>query len=125
VPVTSRKFYVLQLLQDGDDYYLFQHWGRTGTTGQVKTDEFDDEEEAIGAFEDKFKSKTGSAWADPASTTFKQKKGKYNYLAKDYDLSRDEDGNGCIYEIVHALHISIIEHRHVDFFFHCYTFMHF
>jgi predicted DNA-binding WGR domain protein len=83
------KFYILQLLQDGDSFYLFQHWGRTGTTGQIKTDELDDEDEAIEAFAVKFKSKTGCKWED--GPDFKQKKGKYNVLDKDYDLSRDED----------------------------------
>jgi len=86
------KFYVLQLLEDVSDgtFVLFQHWGRTGTTGQVSEDDFgEDQEEAISAFEAKFKSKTGSKWEDREN--FKQKANKYNFLVQDYDLQRDED----------------------------------
>jgi poly [ADP-ribose] polymerase len=91
VATNTDKFYILQLLQDGDAYYLFQHWGRTGTTGQVKTDDFDDEDQAIASFEAKFKSKTGAKWESVYLGRYQQKKGKYNYLAKDYALSRDEE----------------------------------
>jgi poly [ADP-ribose] polymerase len=84
------KFYVMQLLKEDDsNFCLFQHWGRTGTTGQIKTDEFDDEEAAIADFEKKFKMKTGCKWED--RDQFQQKTNKYNYLAKDYNLTRDED----------------------------------
>lgn len=53
------KFYILQLIQSDDNesqpFVVYSRWGRTGSTGQGLTQEFDDHDEAIECFEKKFK----------------------------------------------------------------------
>ena len=73
------KFYVMQVLVNGseDMWVVHKHFGRTGTKGQVKNDEFDTEERAIEAFEKIFKDKTGWKWEDREK--FTKKKNKYNH----------------------------------------------
>jgi poly [ADP-ribose] polymerase 2/3/4 len=65
------KFFVLQLIlkekdfdQADDVYAVFARWGRTGTSGQVLQQEFEDLESATKCFTDKFREKTDLEWED-------------------------------------------------------------
>jgi len=53
------KFYIMQLITDGADFYVFTRWGRTGTNGQCQLSDPDTELVAIELFGAKFLEKTG------------------------------------------------------------------
>jgi len=75
------KFYDMQVLQnESGEYVVFQHWGRTGTAGQCKSDCFIDEEDAKKVFGAKFKEKSGHTWGD--GTCSPAKAGKYTVLQR-------------------------------------------
>lgn len=82
------KFYVLQLLvtPSSNAYYLFLHWGRTGTVGQVRAERFRSLSKAQSAFQNKFAAKAGFAWS--ARNTHKPLPNKYNYVQKNYARAR-------------------------------------
>lgn len=82
----NNKFYVLQLLEKGSNYYVWTRWGRVGERGQFKNMGPMDINRAIKDFEKKFKDKTGNLW--DARANFKPKSGKYTLIEMDYD---DED----------------------------------
>lgn len=71
----NNKFYVLQLLEKGGNYYVWTRWGRVGERGQFKNMGPMDINRAIKDFEKKFKDKTGNLW--DARANFKPKSGKY------------------------------------------------
>ncbi|KAH6655132.1 poly polymerase catalytic domain-containing protein [Truncatella angustata] len=80
----NNKFYMLQLLVDdkNDTYYTHARWGRVGETGQVKTVDFSDLDEAETEYEKRFKSKTGLAWEDRMN---EPKASKYTFVERAYD----------------------------------------
>mmetsp|Transcript_58986 Transcript_58986/g.120818 ORF Transcript_58986/g.120818 Transcript_58986/m.120818 type:complete len:299 (+) Transcript_58986:82-978(+) len=86
--VNSDKFYNMRVLQaqDGSAYWCTQQWGRTGTSGQSNIDgPFPTVDHAKAVFDDTFNRKTGCKWG----ASFSQKKGKYNFVKKDYGLVRN------------------------------------
>ncbi len=57
------KYYTIQVIQTPTEFWTFTHWGRTGTVGQTQNlGPFATQQEAIDAFEDKYKEKTGQDW---------------------------------------------------------------
>lgn len=78
------KYYGIQVIKDATtgNFYCFQHWGRTGTSGQSHIDGPSSEQDACDVFKAKFHDKTGSDWVNRAS--FKQQAGKYDLLKTDY-----------------------------------------
>ena len=81
---TSNKFYNLQVVESHDKsvYWVVQHWGRTGTTGQHQVKEFACKKDAILALDTKFKSKTGVGFSERAQASGSGLSGKYHTVAE-------------------------------------------
>jgi predicted DNA-binding WGR domain protein len=63
----SNSYYLLQLLQAGRKYYVWQAWGRIGTTiGSTKLTEDSSLGDAVATFTDKFAEKSGNTWSTTA-----------------------------------------------------------
>ncbi|XP_035518126.1 protein mono-ADP-ribosyltransferase PARP3 [Morone saxatilis] len=77
----NNKFYVIQVIASGNDYYTWNRWGRVGETGQCKLNEFDKPEKAVKDFEKKFKDKTKNNWCDRSN--FVSHPGKYTLIEVD------------------------------------------
>jgi predicted DNA-binding WGR domain protein len=85
----SDKYFILQVLSAKASprskkvsYYHWTRWGKTGTGGQgMMEGPFSAVDEAIDAFEAKFKQKTGNKW--DARDQFAVKKGKYDLVPPD------------------------------------------
>ena len=81
------RFYVLQLIVCDEEedvsepFVVYSRWGRTGSTGQGLTQEFDDHDKAIKCFEKKFKDKTGLKWENRSSTPVEN---KYRVIQQNY-----------------------------------------
>jgi hypothetical protein len=57
------RFYILQLLQKKNNYYIFSRWGKEDKPGTYKTSTaIDDLNKAIGIFEKRFRVHTGVDW---------------------------------------------------------------
>jgi len=80
------KFYRLQVVASDDNtqFYVAASWGRTGTEGQLSRDEFKTAEEAIEAFEKKFKEKTGVPFGERNEYT--PVGDHYHFRQKDYNF---------------------------------------
>eukprot|EP00466_Bigelowiella_natans_P015935 jgi/Bigna1/127550/aug1.4_g2258 len=77
----NSKFYVLQLIRESESkiYYIWARWGRIGGGGVSKLTAYDRVEEALTAFIDTFKKKTGNEWQS-RFTGFVPKEGKYSLM---------------------------------------------
>ncbi|XP_036733919.2 protein mono-ADP-ribosyltransferase PARP3 isoform X2 [Manis pentadactyla] len=60
----NNKFYIIQLLQDGERFVCWNRWGRVGEVGQSKLSSFVLLEDAKKDFEKKFRDKTKNSWAE-------------------------------------------------------------
>ncbi|KAK2507238.1 hypothetical protein MC885_002311 [Smutsia gigantea] len=60
----NNKFYIIQLLQDGERFVCWNRWGRVGEVGQSKLSSFMLLEDAKKDFEKKFRDKTKNSWAE-------------------------------------------------------------
>ncbi len=75
----NNKFYVIQVLEKGKDFYCWTRWGRVGEHGQnALRGPFKASSAAISEFEKKFQSKTSNKWANRAN--FQPKSGKYELI---------------------------------------------
>lgn len=81
----SNKFYRIQLLRRKDgNFMVWTRWGRVGETQEKQSaliGPFSDVTSGMGAFDKKFKAKTGHAWSDRNKET---KKGKYELVLVDH-----------------------------------------
>lgn len=75
IGANNNKFYVIQLLESGGKYYTWTRWGRVGEPGQSALLGNGTLDDAKKQFENKFKDKSGNAWA--ARKSFVAKAGKY------------------------------------------------
>jgi len=76
------KFYILQVLKSPKGFTFCTRWGRTGTTGQLKSiGPNKDHQVAVKQFEAKFKEKTGVAWGAKEALL-----GKTNPNSKKYSI---------------------------------------
>ncbi len=100
----NSKFYVIQLLSDGREYYEFTRWGRVGQSGMYKMVTFDNAAAAeqsfkrrfvtcnisnghlANLFDTRFSDKTGNEWDQRKH--FSAKPGKYTMLDMEY---QDDD----------------------------------
>lgn len=64
------KFYRMQVVESNDKskYWFVQHWGRTGTGGQVQVKGPSSKDVAVKLMKAKFRQKTGKAFEDRGST---------------------------------------------------------
>ncbi|XP_057560480.1 protein mono-ADP-ribosyltransferase PARP3 isoform X2 [Hippopotamus amphibius kiboko] len=60
----NNKFYIIQLLEEGDCFICWNRWGRVGEVGQSKLSRFVSLEDAKKDFEKKFRDKTKNSWAE-------------------------------------------------------------
>ncbi|XP_042834988.1 protein mono-ADP-ribosyltransferase PARP3 isoform X1 [Panthera tigris] len=60
----NNKFYIIQLLEEGDRFACWNRWGRVGEVGQSKLSYFMLLEDAKKDFEKKFRDKTKNSWVD-------------------------------------------------------------
>ncbi|XP_007950274.1 protein mono-ADP-ribosyltransferase PARP3 [Orycteropus afer afer] len=60
----NNKFYIIQLLEDGNSFSCWNRWGRVGEVGQSKLSHFPSLEAAKKDFEKKFRDKTKNSWAE-------------------------------------------------------------
>lgn len=74
----NNKFYIIQLLQDGNRFACWNRWGRVGETGQSKLNYFKLLEDAKKDFEKKFQDKTKNSWAE--RDRFVAHPGKYTLI---------------------------------------------
>jgi len=84
----NNKYYFIQLLGKGGNFFLWTRWGRVGDakSHQSKLEGPFDETKGKKAFESKFASKTKNKWSDRAS--FKPKPGKYTLIDWDESSSK-------------------------------------
>ena len=76
------KFYVIQLIQrPKGQYSVYTRWGRTGTVGQSKQDDFGGLAAATKIFKKKFKDKSGLAWEKRTEPIVG---GKYRFVQQDF-----------------------------------------
>lgn len=70
----ANKFYIMQIVTNGTDFWLYYRYGRIGDKGVVSKTLYRPVFQAIQKFCSTFYSKTGNKWG---STPFQNKKGKY------------------------------------------------
>ncbi|MBN3311950.1 PARP3 polymerase, partial [Atractosteus spatula] len=59
----NNKFYVIQVIKKGNQYYCWNRWGRVGEVGQSKLScAYSSPDKALSEFEKKFKDKTKNDW---------------------------------------------------------------
>ncbi|XP_037385906.1 protein mono-ADP-ribosyltransferase PARP3 [Talpa occidentalis] len=74
----NNKFYVIQLLKEGDGFACWNRWGRVGEVGRSKLSHFALLEDAKKDFEKKFRDKTKNSWAE--RNHFVAHPGKYTLI---------------------------------------------
>ncbi|KAJ0400715.1 hypothetical protein P43SY_000620 [Pythium insidiosum] len=93
----NNKFYMMQLIQDGDHYKVFRKWGRVGAKTPQRALEGHGKSlaKALASFQNKFLAKSGNEWPLPASG-FEQVPGKYVLVALDdeEEIVDEEDDLG-------------------------------
>src|SRR5262249_19247705 len=78
IGANNNKFYVIQLLESGGNYYTWTRWGRVGEVGQNALLGNGTLDDACKCFGTKFRDKTGNAWPDRAK--FIARPGKYTLI---------------------------------------------
>jgi poly [ADP-ribose] polymerase len=87
----SNSYYLLQLLQAGRKYYVWQAWGRIGTTiGSTKLTEDSSLGDAVATFTDKFAEKSGNNWS--ARQQFEKKAGLMHLVDDSAEAAGGGDG---------------------------------
>lgn len=81
----NNKYYVIQVLQSGANYYSWNRWGRVGEPGANALKGPTNLAAAVKEFEKKFSDKTKNKWANRAS--FTPAPGKYTLL----EMADEED----------------------------------
>lgn len=74
----NNKFYIIQLITSGGKFYVWNHWGRVGESGQSSLKGPYALSSAEAEFKKKFKSKTSNRWENRKS--FVPKSGKYELI---------------------------------------------
>jgi predicted DNA-binding WGR domain protein len=88
----NNKFYIIQVLESGGQYFAWNRWGRVGEEGQHKMEACGTAAAAIKSFEKKFKDKTKNTWTSGASRDqFVKHDGKYQLV----DVEDDDGGDGA------------------------------
>ncbi|MCJ8729545.1 hypothetical protein PDJAM_G00107710 [Pangasius djambal] len=88
----NNKFYVIQVLLSGGQYYCWTRWGRVGEAGQNNLAGPSNVDAAIKNFEKKFKEKTKNNWSD--RDNFVSHAGKYTLIEVEGDQHAEVDAVG-------------------------------
>ena len=78
VSSNSSKFYLIQLVANGHERYVFTRWGRLGESGAVALRRPFSAAEGEQEFKSIFESKTANSWDDRAN--FIEQPGKYHLV---------------------------------------------
>ncbi|KAF3829089.1 hypothetical protein GH733_003353 [Mirounga leonina] len=84
----NNKFYIIQLLEEGDCFTCWNHWGRVGEVGQSKFSYFKLLEDAKKDFEKKFRDKIKNSWVE--RDHFVAHPGKYTLIEVQGDNKAQE-----------------------------------
>ncbi|XP_004411564.1 PREDICTED: poly [ADP-ribose] polymerase 3 [Odobenus rosmarus divergens] len=84
----NNKFYIIQLLEEGDRFACWNRWGRVGEVGQSKLSYFKLLEDAKKDFEKKFREKTKNSWVE--RDHFVAHPGKYTLIEVQGDSEAQE-----------------------------------
>ncbi|XP_025741100.1 protein mono-ADP-ribosyltransferase PARP3 isoform X1 [Callorhinus ursinus] len=84
----NNKFYIIQLLEEGDRFACWNRWGRVGEVGQSKLSYFKLLEDAKKDFEKKFRDKTKNSWVE--RDHFVAHPGKYTLIEVQGDNEAQE-----------------------------------
>ncbi|KAJ3426278.1 DNA ligase [Anaeramoeba flamelloides] len=78
----NNKFYEIQIIEIGNEFILFTHWGRVGSNGLRRERSYEKADVCIEEFKKKFFQKTANRWNDRANFQCVQR--KYNMLEINY-----------------------------------------
>lgn len=78
----KNKFYIMQLIKNGNDYIQYIRYGRIGEPGKKRYNNFTSQTSAITAFKKQFKAKTKNEWN---TNDFVKKSGKYFMTETSYE----------------------------------------
>jgi len=82
-PNTNARAWQVVESVSGSEYWLVQHWGRIGTSGQSQVKDFAGKAQVLKEFQKKFKEKAGVEWANRgAATSNVGSSGKYRTLTE-------------------------------------------
>ncbi|KAL4150967.1 hypothetical protein PRNP1_010353 [Phytophthora ramorum] len=108
----NNKFYMVQLVQDGDNYMVFRKWGRVGAKNpQRALERYNSSlEKAQASFTKKFLDKSGNEW--PLVEPFERVEGKYVLVELDNEVpeeEKEEETSECEEEeeVISALHETV------------------
>ena len=62
IKTNANKFYIMQIIEKQNKYYVFIRYGRVGEKGVSRDESFSNVDGAISKFKKQFKSKTGNVW---------------------------------------------------------------
>ncbi|KUF98381.1 hypothetical protein AM588_10007803 [Phytophthora nicotianae] len=87
----NNKFYMVQLIQDGNNYMVFRKWGRVGAKNpQRALERYNTSlEKAQASFSKKFLDKSGNEW--PLTGPFERVEGKYVLVELDDEVPEEEE----------------------------------
>ncbi|KAG3116090.1 hypothetical protein PI124_g5556 [Phytophthora idaei] len=87
----SNKFYMVQLIQNGNNYVVFRKWGRVGAKNPQRALEHYNTslEKAQASFTKKFLDKSGNEW--PLTGPFEKVEGKYVLVELDDEVPEEEE----------------------------------
>lgn len=87
----NNKFYMVQLIQDGDNFMVFRKWGRVGAKNpQRALERYNTSlEKAKASFTKKFLDKSGNEW--PLTGPFEKVEGKYVLVDLDDEVPEEEE----------------------------------
>nr|XP_020729878.1 poly [ADP-ribose] polymerase 3 [Odocoileus virginianus texanus]XP_020729879.1 poly [ADP-ribose] polymerase 3 [Odocoileus virginianus texanus]XP_020729880.1 poly [ADP-ribose] polymerase 3 [Odocoileus virginianus texanus]XP_020729881.1 poly [ADP-ribose] polymerase 3 [Odocoileus virginianus texanus]XP_020729882.1 poly [ADP-ribose] polymerase 3 [Odocoileus virginianus texanus] len=89
----NNKFYIIQLLEEGDCFFCWNRWGRVGEAGQSKLSRFVSLEDAKKDFEKKFRDKTKNSWAE--RDHFVAHPGKYTLI----EVQREDEAQEVMVKV--------------------------
>ncbi|XP_047548807.1 protein mono-ADP-ribosyltransferase PARP3 [Lutra lutra] len=89
----NNKFYIIQLLEEGDRFACWNRWGRVGEVGQSKLSYFKLLEDAKKDFEKKFRDKTKNSWAE--RDHFVAHPGKYTLI----EVQGDDEAQEAVVKV--------------------------
>lgn len=83
IKTNKNKFYIMQLLKDGNNIVHYTRYGRIGEVGKIIKKSVNNQEAGIMLFEKQFKTKTGNNWV--SKNNFTKKPGKYFLTETSYE----------------------------------------
>ncbi|XP_055269909.1 protein mono-ADP-ribosyltransferase PARP3 isoform X1 [Moschus berezovskii] len=89
----NNKFYIIQLLEEGNCFFCWNRWGRVGEVGQSKLSRFVSLEDAKKDFEKKFRDKTKNSWAE--RDHFVAHPGKYTLI----EVQREDEAQEVMVKV--------------------------